>query len=112
MIYLATPYSHPDPAVMQQRFEEAARCVAVHMARDSRVLFSPIVHNHPIAVMYGLPRGWEFWENWDKQTIERCDELWVVKMEGYDTSKGITAEVVIAKDLNIPVTYHNVDFFS
>jgi hypothetical protein len=55
MIYLASPYSHPDPAVREARFREACRAAAKLM-RLGQPAFSPIVHGHPIAV-YGLPNG-------------------------------------------------------
>lgn len=60
MIYLASPYSDPDPAVREQRYE-AACAATVAMLRAGHVVFSPIVHSHPL-VAYGLPTDWAFWQ--------------------------------------------------
>jgi hypothetical protein len=61
MIYLACPYTHPNPAVREQRFEAA--CVATaSLMRSGKTVFSPIVHSHPL-VHYGLPIEWEFWQS-------------------------------------------------
>jgi hypothetical protein len=40
MTYLATAYSHPDPAVMEQRFDLACRIAGSLMARGE-IVFSP-----------------------------------------------------------------------
>ena len=55
MIYLASPYSHPDPAVMEQRFETACRVAGWLMARGE-IVFCPIAMSHSVAVRYDLPR--------------------------------------------------------
>ena len=107
MIYLASPYSHPDPAVMEQRFETACRVAGWLMARGE-IVFAPICHTHPIAVRCELPRGWEFWSRYDREMVSRANRLVVVKMDGWQTSVGVTAEIEIAEDLGIPVEYMEV----
>ncbi len=59
MIYLASPYSHPDARVRQRRFEEACQAAAA-ITRAGLSVFSPISHSHPIA-RYGVPTGWDYW---------------------------------------------------
>lgn len=54
MIYLASPYSHADPAVQRHRYKEAQRATA-EMMIEGRVVFSPIAHSHPIAERFDLP---------------------------------------------------------
>ena len=53
LIYLASPYSDPDPWVKENRF--LAVCTkAAKMMSEGAYVFSPIAHTHPIA-KYGLP---------------------------------------------------------
>lgn len=59
MIYLASPYTHPDPAVRQRRFDAACRAAA-QMIRAGSMVFSPVVHSHPLT-HYGLPFDWRAW---------------------------------------------------
>jgi hypothetical protein len=59
MIYLCSPYTHPDPAVREARYEAACR-TAAHLMRSGKIVFSPIAHSHGIA-QYGLPKDWSFW---------------------------------------------------
>jgi hypothetical protein len=75
LIYLACPYSDPDPAVMEKRFE-AANMVALSLMIQGQHVFSPISHCHPLAQLGGLPRGWDFWKKYDSTMISRCEELY------------------------------------
>jgi hypothetical protein len=58
LVYLASPYTHADKAVMEDRFRAACRYAACLMRRGINV-FSPIAHSHPIA-QFGLPPDWQF----------------------------------------------------
>ncbi|MAH46996.1 hypothetical protein CMI37_14310 [Candidatus Pacearchaeota archaeon] len=103
MIYLASPYSDPDPAVRQQRFDAVCRHAA-EMMRSGDHVFSPIAHTHPIAT-YGLPGDWQFWEAFDRQFIELCDEVCVLMLDGWRQSEGLQAEIRIALEMGMPVRY-------
>ena len=106
MIYLATPYSHTDPAVREKRFETACRIMAALMSEGWSV-FAPIVYSHRLALHCALPLDWDYWKKFDTEMLESCDELWVVKMEGWSTSKGIAAEIAIAIELGKKIIYMN-----
>lgn len=104
MIYLATPYSHPDKRVMEQRFSRA--CVlAAQLMLEGHIVFSPIAHTHPIAVAGELPRGWEYWEKFDREFIAAASKLVVAKMDGWQESKGVAAEIALAHELGKPVEW-------
>ena len=104
LIYLATPYSHDNPRVMEARFEAACH-VAGKLMANGELIFSPIAHTHPIAVRCDLPRGWDFWHKYDLEMLKACEKLLVVKMPGWDSSKGIAGEIAIAKQLGKPVEF-------
>lgn len=101
MIYLASPYSHPDPAVRQKRFEAACRAAAA-LLRAGLPVFSPIAHSHPIA-MHGVPGTWAFWQYVDREYLRRCRAVVVLRLAGWDTSVGVQAEIEAARQLGIPV---------
>ena len=103
MIYLASPYSHPDPAIRHERFRAACRAAAGLM-RSGRTVFSPIVHCHPL-VEFGLPSDWAFWQRCDLEHLKRCDEVIVLTLEGWEASVGVQAEIQIATELGRPVSY-------
>lgn len=101
VLYLASPYSHPDPAVRQQRYEqvlEATRLLMLH----GHLVWAPIVYTHHLAEA-GLPTDWGFWEAFDRAMLSRCDALWVLALDGWLESKGVDEEIGAAWDMRIPV---------
>jgi nucleoside 2-deoxyribosyltransferase len=103
MIYLASPYSHPDPDVREQRYRAACRAAA-ELIQAGHIVFSPVIHSHPLTE-FGLPTGWEFWQRLDLALLERCDELVVLKLEGWEESVGVQAEIRTALELRKPVLH-------
>ena len=108
MIYLASPYSHPDAAIREERFRAACQAAA-QMMRNGNVVFSPIVHSHPIA-LHGLPTDWRFWERHDQEQLTRCDEVVVLTIDGWRESEGVQAEIRIATEFGKPVRYLGPDW--
>ena len=103
MIYLATPYSHPDPSMREARFQAACRATA-ELMRAGKTVYSPVVHSHPLT-KYGLPSDWGFWERHDRRFLEVCDEVAVLMLDGWRESAGVQAEIKIARELGKPVTF-------
>ena len=103
MIYLASPYSHPDPAIRHERFH-AACGAAASLLLAGHAVFSPIAHCHPL-VEHGLPTHWGFWERLGREHLERCNEVVVLMLDGWRESVGVQAEVRIAAELGKPVWY-------
>ncbi|RKY70130.1 MAG: hypothetical protein DRP97_04255 [Candidatus Latescibacterota bacterium] len=97
-IYLASPYSAINPAIREARHLSVCR-KAGELMRAGYIVFSPIAHSHPIAEVCELPKDWEFWKKYDKTFIDWCDELWILMLPGWKTSKGVSAEVELAMAL-------------
>ena len=106
LIYLASPYTHDSALVRESRYSEACRTVAAVWKSNQHInIFSPIVHNHCIAVVDDLPLDFAYWRAMDIDMLRRCDELWVLMIDGWDRSAGITAEVAAAVAIGLPVMY-------
>jgi len=103
MVYLASPYSHPDPLVRATRFDAACRATA-KLIRTGRAVFSPIVHGHPL-VRFGLPTDWKFWQRFDAEHLRRCDEVLVLQIDGWRESEGVRAEIELATAMGKHVSY-------
>lgn len=101
MIYLASPYTHPDPAIREARFRAAYR-QAAEMFRCGIPVFSPIAYSHAIAA-HDLPLEWDFWERFDRAFLEVCAEVWVLTLDGWRESRGVQAEIELAHELGKPV---------
>ena len=103
VIYLASPYSHAEPAVRQKRFEMACRAAA-QLIRQGKTVFSPVAHGHAICQL-GLPLDWAFWERHDLTFLKMCDEVVVLKLVGWQESIGVRAEIDAARRMEKPITY-------
>jgi len=107
MIYLASPYSHPDPAVVERRFEAACQAAAA-LIRQGKTVFSPVAHSHAIC-RYGLPGDWRFWQRHDRKYLEACNEVVVLMLDGWQESVGVQAELVVARELDKPVSFLTIN---
>jgi hypothetical protein len=106
LIYLVSPYTHSDPAVRQARFEAACRAAA-RLIRMGKSVFSPIVHSHQLC-RYDLPLDWQFWQQHDLKFLAMCDEVVVLKLDGWERSQGVQAEIAAARALGKPVSFLRV----
>lgn len=103
-LYLASPYSHDDPAVRQWRYEQAVDAGAM-LAKAGIWTFGPIAHSHEMCLRHEMPYTFEFWDEWNRVMIRRSGGLLVLRMDGWETSRGIKAELAYAHTRNLPVDY-------
>ncbi len=107
--YLACPYTHQSAIVMRERFEKVSKCAGLLMQKG-HIIFSPISHTHPIAMQCKLPVEWRYWEKFDTVYLSVCYKMFVLKLQGWETSTGITNEIEIATHLGLEIEYINEDF--
>ena len=100
-VYLAAPYSDPDPAVVEFRVHEINLAAGWLMRQGMRV-FSPISMSHPIAMTSSLPTDWAFWKAFDEAIIPACERMLILGIAGFSQSVGVKAEAFIAWS-NIPI---------
>lgn len=103
MIYLASPYTHEDPAVREHRFQLVCKHAAA-MMRQGMHVYSPIAAHHPMA-MYGLPINWEYWKAIDTEMVTLCSGFTVLMLAGWEDSVGVQAEIEIAESLGRIIVY-------
>lgn len=103
MIYLGSPFSHDNETVRDAR-HKAAVCATAMLGAKGEYVFSPILHSVP-QLDFGLPNTWEFWKDIDFAHLQRCDELWVLTLPGWQQSVGVKQEIEWAKELGKPVRY-------
>lgn len=104
LIYLGSPLRHPEPEVIQERFNLNAKAVAYLMKKGLNV-FSPVVHSTCIVKTGLVQWGWETWEAPDIAILNRCDLLMVLKLEGWQGSQGLLKEMGNAQNMGIPIFY-------
>lgn len=104
VIYLASPYSHPNPKIQEDRYEEIAKMVS-KLTKQGLIVFSPIFTGHNMLKYEKMPGDWSFWQTYCISFLVKCDEMWIYGIDGWGDSKGIEAEKKIAKDNKIPIKF-------
>lgn len=99
--YLSAPYSDPDPKVRAWR-HTVVNQVVYELMRQGQLIYSPLTHNIPIDQL-GIHGNWITWKNFDHGMLSRCDQIMVLKLPGWENSKGVAAEIALAKELQCPI---------
>mgnify|MGYP000945932908 CR=1 FL=1 len=101
--YLACPYSHKDPRIQRKRLKQVNQTVHELLSQGIHV-YSPLTHNVPINDL-GFNGDWLKWSSFDHEMLSRCDRLIVLKLPGWEDSKGVKAEIEKAKELNLCIEW-------
>lgn len=109
MIYLASPYSHPDEHVRHYRWWEVLK-VTARMVAAGMFPFSPIVHSHDMARIHGMAFDHAAWQSYDEHMLGMADALYVLMVEGWQESVGVASEVAFAEARGIPVHYVSLEW--
>lgn len=94
LIYLAGPYSHPDPIVNTRKMIKVADALF-------RLNVTPLVPHCTLFWQLVRPRPYQFWLEYDLQLLARADV--VLRVPG--RSAGADAEITHARQLRIPVLH-------
>lgn len=114
LIYLSAPYT-TGPDTPEKRQSDIDNAAAWLMKNTDVYIFSPISYEQPLKNVYGgwffpgdQQSEWEFWKPRDAEMVSRCDELWVLCLNNWEASRGVTYEVGLARKLNKPIWYVRV----
>ncbi len=104
MIYLAAPYTSPDPAVRRRRFQASCKAAATMLSKGLMV-FNPLAHSVPIAACGLDDMDHDFWMHVDRPYLEWCDMVMVLTLDGWRDSRGVNAEISAARSMGKPVSF-------
>ena len=103
MIYLAVPYT----GMEDESFDHVTEYAGALM-KEGHYVFSPISMCHPIAKSVGLPLGFAYWEQFDFHLIRLGDCMCVLRLPGWEQSRGIRAEIRYATSIGRDIHLRNV----
>jgi hypothetical protein len=102
LIYLASPFSNTNPAVREHRYL-AARRFTIHALREGYAVFSPIVYGKDMEREIGT--AFEPWQALNDAMIRRAEMFWVLRLDGWEESRGVTHEIALARTLKKTLVY-------
>jgi hypothetical protein len=103
MIYIAAPYGHEDPNVVDGRMTMVYAVMASLMRKGVHCVTPLFMHE--VVVRHQLDGSFAFWEEYCFDILQRCDKMVVLKLQGWDVSRGVQAEIKFCEEHNIPVEY-------
>lgn len=109
LIYLAGPYTHSDPSVMEERGLKHGEW-AGKLLREGLLIYCPIAETEGIAkACHMTGTDWNTWREKDLAQLIRCDQMWVLTLDGWDKSLGVKGEVKFCLNNNIPISLIDVN---
>jgi len=103
-VYIASPYSHPEALIREERYLRASFYLMQKLKRREWA-YSPIVHCHELAKIWGMPGDAKFWEEYDFAMIRGARAIEVLRLDGWQESVGVKAEIEYATSIGVPITY-------
>ncbi len=102
--YIASPYTHEDPAIRTQRFQEVMKFTATLMKVQIPV-YSPIVHCHELALTHELPHTFDYWQKMNHAMLDASKATIILTIPGWEKSKGVEDEIDYSKELKHPLYF-------
>jgi len=104
-VYIALPYSHESASVRKFRYLECVKYAFELAAKginfNSPVLLTHDVYELSLAANVSIP--YQFYIDMSEHGIKQADELHLLKLAGWDKSKGVGLELQWAKEHNMPI---------
>lgn len=108
-IFVAGPFNHPDKKVKDYRTRTIAQyCVKIFNEGNfpvSALLSGLAIVNYSCLP---VPTDTETWRNFSIKYVEGCDELHILKLEGWEESSGLKTEIATAERLGILIKYFDI----
>ena len=116
LAYIGAPYTARKPdgsyddAVMEQRIELVSKCMGKLMLMGV-IPTSPLLMHLVRMHTKELPGDWNTWARYSTITMDKCDYMIVLEMEGTAESVGVNAEREHMEATGKPIFFLNVDEF-
>ena len=107
LIYIASPYSSSDIRIREARYVAVKHFVHWCLLRDPLIgiPFSSILHNHDLSSTLTLPFDFRFWLRFNEAFMREARAFYLLRLPGWENSKGCEYEVLFAKQMHIPLYF-------
>ena len=78
----------------------------LHFEYPEHTFIAPMIQDYQLLkFMPDVEATWQNWGQHCRTLIERSDQVWVLTLEGFDTSVGVKGEIEHARAYNVPVFF-------
>ena len=111
ILYIACPYTDPDPNTQLKRVALATKVSGMYIARG-HIVYSPLTHTHLIneTIAQKDQPSHDFWMKFNFPFMEICHELVIIKADGWDKSIGVEYERAYFRRANKPISFFIPEF--
>lgn len=102
--YLACPFRSADPFIQRKRCA-ACHYVTAQLFLKGKRVFSPLTHNELLIDLIADALPGEHWMQFDLAILAACKTLYVLRMDGWELSKGVAREIAFARVNKIAIEY-------
>jgi hypothetical protein len=102
--YMASPYSNIAKHIEFWRYDINLEVLG-KLTYLGYIVLSPLVHSHPMAHTFVMPKGFEFWKQIDTIFMDHTIGLIVLMIDGWKESKGVQSEIKYMEKLGKPIYY-------
>lgn len=104
LIYIAVPYSHKDRNILKERLIKVSAFAGM-LIKAGNLVYSPISQTALMSEYANIPSEYEVWKELDRFFIEHSDIMFVLMLDGWEVSIGVTDEIAIATQSGKPIIY-------
>lgn len=111
MIFLSSPYTHPNPEVQKQRVTQVKKLVKECTAAGLHVI-SPVVYSSaspdfytPGTIFLSEEAIQAYWRAWSMDILKACNRVVVYMLPGWADSQGVQLELITAQECGIEIKF-------
>ncbi len=108
LIFIASPVTSPDPALVQSRLEAAARFGAWVQEHEGKCVFVAAVLDMALRPHLTQAPSPEQWRADLTNFMEPAEACYILCLPGWEQSSGVALEMDVARELGKPVMYFDV----
>lgn len=111
LVYLSAPYSKYEN---RHALMTAIMTISgLHMVRNpGQHVVSPLFNHYSMANVPGMGSDYNFWGDYSRNLLKRCDKIIVVKFPGWEESVGVKDEIRFAQELGIELEFVELSQFN
>lgn len=108
-IYIASPYTHPDRAKEEHRYQQVMWYV-LGLLKNKNWCYSPILHCHELTKRFQLPGDAQYWLDYNYAMLRAAKQLHVLCLPGWNQSLGVAGEIAFWRNaMEKPVQFIEPD---
>ncbi len=107
MIYLSAPYTSTDELLREWRVRRCVMVMAELMAANKLVVCPAVMNHEAVSTLFARSAdpGRVYWQALEERLATACDKLFVLRLPGWDESRGVRREIALFTELGRPITF-------